>query len=312
LSKPSDEQRTPEETGNLLKTYNELLAESKVSAKQTTDQLSTFGSIRNAVVSMEIKTSDGEKLAAPLFDSALLNFPSEGSDAHETNLLTSLSFLILSCTRKEQWKAPVAAVKPDTTASSESTEKVKTKKQIKAEAAAAAASEVNNAVKPEKEKSKATPERWANKSTGGKEAEFKKPMDRGAKGDRGPHKPHEHYYGNKPQHMDKFNRGGPADKSSDPRKPFHNNVHTPKKVGDFIPQQRPAFHNVPMSPPRMQPPNVYHAPPAQQMMMPPSSFCTPPPVVLPSLVSLHNKKAFLVLAVNGKQYGKIVIELRPE
>lgn len=308
MSKPSDEQRTSEETGNLLQTYNRLLAESKISAKKTTDQLMTFGSVRNAVVSMEIKTSDGEKLAAPLFDSALLNFPSEGSDAHETNLLTSLSFLILSSTQKEHWKtSAVTAAKSDAT--SESTEKVtKSKKQIKAEAAA---SKGSNVIKPEESKSKATPEVKAKKSTGGKEAEFKKPMEHTAKGDRDPRKPHDHQ-GNKPQHhANKFNRADGA-KPSDPRKPFQNNAHTPRRVGDFIPQHRPPFHNVPTSPPMMQPPNVYHASAPPQPMLLPQSYCTPPPAVLPSLMSLHNKKAFLVLAVNGKQYGKIVIELRPE
>ena len=42
------------------------------------------------------------------------------------------------------------------------------------------------------------------------------------------------------------------------------------------------------------------------------NFHVPAPVMMPSLASLHNKKAFFVLSVNGKQYGNVVIELRPE
>ena len=57
--------------------------------------------------------------------------------------------------------------------------------------------------------------------------------------------------------------------------------------------------------------------PARPMGDQPVLFPFPPPVIRPPVfagptIDLRNKKAFFVIAINGKNYGKIVFELRPE
>lgn len=293
LSESSEEKRSSDETGKLSQKYTKLLADSKIVAKKTSEQSATFGSIRNAVVSMDIKTSDGKKLAVPLFDSALLNFPSEGLSEQETKLLTSLSFLILAANQKEQWNMPVAVTQAVATPSEPGK---MTKKQTQAEGI-----KVKNIGEKKNEKAAAEESKGKTagddkpKNVGEKEAEFKTSTEETIKGGKGAR---QKGFGEKQTwKTDKAGSAGGFNKPTDQRKPP---VNFPRKTGDFIPHlgtpQRHAFHIPPPTlPPPILPHTVYNTPPER-----------------PSKQSLHNKKAFLVLAVNGKQYGKIVFEIRPD
>ena len=297
MSKPPEEQqRSSEETENLLKAYNELLNDSKISAAKTTEQLTAFSSIRNAVVSMEIKTSGGEKLLAPLFDSALLNFPAEGTNEHESHLLTSLSFLILSGTRSEQWK-----IQPKNP--SEST-KITKKTEIKTEGDQQAGKESKE--KPNKK------DKIEGNKTESKDSDPKKLNEHVSKGARGA------------RQKTPFSAAVKTDKFSNKsleheKKPFHTNApqqacFTPDKFHRNTNRQQ--TYHAPIQPPILPRPNTFRVPEPPPPILPinPSTvYHVPPPTIMPPpSIPLHNKKAFLVLAVNGKQYGKIVIELRSE
>ncbi|KAI9554395.1 hypothetical protein GHT06_019667 [Daphnia sinensis] len=294
LNESSEVERSSDETKKLFQKYTKLLADSKIDAKKTSEQSATFGSIRNAVVSMDIKTSDGKKLAVPLFDSALLNFPSEGLSEQETKLLTSLSFLILAANQKEQWHVAV------TQAVATPSEPGKTpKKQTEAEGI-----KVKNIGEKKNENAAAQESKGKTagddkpKYVGEKEAEFKTSTEQTFKGGKGAR---QKGFGENKQawKTDKAGSVGGFNKPTDQRKPP---VNFPRKTGDFIPHhlgapQRHAFHVPPptLPPPSLLPHTVYNTPPER-----------------PSKQSLHNKKAFFVLAVNGKQYGKIVFEIRPD
>ncbi|XP_057375336.1 uncharacterized protein LOC130696265 [Daphnia carinata] len=289
LSVSSEEKRSSDEREKLFQKYNKLLTYSKINAKKTSEQLVTFGSIRNAVVSMDVKTSDGKKLAIPLFDAALLNFPSEGPSEQDTKLLTSLSFLILSATKKEHWNMSMAVTpsEPDKTP----------KNQTKAEVASKEDNQDKNFGKNKNEKAKIgesmgkTSGESKPKFAGGKESELKTPTEQTIKGGKGarPKAPNE-------KQTWKTDKAAPvfgSNKPTDQRKPH---VNHPSKTGNFIPllappQQNAFYATVP-------PPNL-----------PPTVFNTPPER---PFKQLHNKKAFLAIAVNGKQYGKVIFEIRPD
>ncbi|KAK4027135.1 hypothetical protein OUZ56_016150 [Daphnia magna] len=306
LSVSSEEQRSSDEKGKLFQKYNQLLADSKINAKKTSEQLAMFESIRNGVVSMDIKTSDGKKLAAPLFDAALLNFPSEGLGEQETKLLTSLSFLILLATQKEQWNMAVAVAQTVATPS----EPAKTpKKQTKAEVPSKEGTQVKNTGEKKSDKAAAGKSKGKTegdsklKSTGGKEPEFKTPTEPTIKGGKGaPPKASEQKQASK---TDKAASVGSCNKPTKQMKVQH--IDAPSKAEDFVPQldtkERNAFH-------ALLPPSILPLPTLPPSSLPHTVYNTAPE--RPLKQSLHNKKAFLVLAVNGKQYGKIVFEIRPD
>lgn len=70
---------------------------SELQQKKTTD----FDSMRNAMVSVDVQNSNSEKLSIPLFNRALINFPAQGANEQESNILTSLFVLILLSVQKE-------------------------------------------------------------------------------------------------------------------------------------------------------------------------------------------------------------------
>lgn len=98
LSKPIEEKETGEDIHRLFHEYKQQIDSER-------NKTSEFDSIRNAVVSVDIHNSNGVKLTIPLFNSALIKFPSEGANEQESHLLTSLSTLILLSTQKEQWES---------------------------------------------------------------------------------------------------------------------------------------------------------------------------------------------------------------
>ena len=266
LSKSSDgKQQTGEEMYNLFKSYKKIISESKPTKPMD------FEAVRNAVVSLEMKTSGGKKLATPLFDSALLNIPAKGANGQESHILTTLSFLILMTTQQGQWTAQVEASNP----SSDSKKKTnKTEKDDKKETA------IKDGNSETRKNSKTEPNRKASKT---KTVEPTKPDASGVtpalgKGAR-PKAPQQHQPPN-------FNSGNfrPVHSPTDPAKQM--NATYSNRQGNVPPR----FPNIPRQ----------------------DNFHVPAPVMMPSLASLHNKKAFFVLSVNGKQYGHVVIELRPE
>ena len=214
--------------------------------------MAAFSSLRNAVASMDIKTSKGEKLIAPLFDSALLNLPSESASSYESHLLTTLAFLVLSDNQNK-----------NRTKSDQSTDQ-------------------SESVKPKKKKNvKETDVKERKKTPAARtEAESSKPKNPPTgKGER-------HWLLD--AKTDKFvrNHGAnhPGEKSV---RNAHQNVRPPKQVDSV--SRNSARTNRPQG-------NTSHVPPLPTIPIQP----------------LFNKKAFFVLAVNGKEYGSVVIELRPE
>ncbi len=57
--------------------------------------------MRNAMVSVDVQNSNSEKLSIPLFNRALINFPAQGANEQESNILTSLFVLILLSVQME-------------------------------------------------------------------------------------------------------------------------------------------------------------------------------------------------------------------
>jgi hypothetical protein len=70
---------------------------SELKQKKTTD----FDSMRKAMVSVDVQNSNSEKLSIPLLNRALINFPAQGANEQESNILTSLFVLILLSVQME-------------------------------------------------------------------------------------------------------------------------------------------------------------------------------------------------------------------
>ncbi len=201
---------------------------------------------------MDIKTSKGEKLAAPLFDSALLNFPAEVASSYDSYLLTTLAFLVLSGNQNEQRTNSVHCT--------DQSESVKLKKKT------------NKAEIVLKERKKTPVARTEVESSKSKN----QPSGRNSKGER-----------NSLPGAKTANSVRNHDSSHPVEKPFRKlqqNVRPPKQ--DDSVSRNSARTDKPHG-------NTCHVPSIP---------------ILP----LFNKKAFFVLAVNGKEYGSVVIELRPE
>jgi hypothetical protein len=213
------------------------------------NKLAAFSSLKNAVVSIDIKTSKGEKFAAPLFDSARINFPSEAASSYDSYLLTTLAFLALSGNQDGQ-----------RTNSALCTDQKLKKNTNKAEIVS---KERKN---PPVARTEAESSKSKNQSTG---------------------------------------RNGKGERNSLPE----------AKMSDFV-RNHDSSHPV-EKPIRKLQPNV--RPPKQDDSVsrnsarrtdkPNGNTCHVPSI---PIQPLFNKKAFFVLAVNGKEYGSVVIELRPE
>ncbi len=212
------------------------------------NKLAAFSSLRNAVVSMDIKTSKGEKFAAPIFDSALINFPSEAASSYDSYLLTTLAFLVLSGNQDGQ----------RTNSAAHCTDQKLKKNTNKAEIVS---KERKNVARTEAESSKSK-----NQSTG-----------RNGKGERNSlpeAKPANFVRNHESSH--------PVEK---PVRKLQPNVRPPKQ-DDSVSRNS-----------------------ARRTEKPHGNTCLVPSI---PIQPLFNKKAFFVLAVNGKEYGSVVIELRPE
>ncbi|XP_046656234.1 uncharacterized protein LOC124349568 isoform X1 [Daphnia pulicaria] len=247
----SDQQRTSEKLHNLFQLYNKLIVESKAKAVKTGNKLAAFSSLRNAVVSMDIKTSKGEKFAAPLFDSALINFPSEAASSYDSYLLTTLAFLVLSGNQNGQ--------RTNSAHCTDQSESLKLKKNTnKAEIVT---KERKNVARTEAESSKSK-----NQSTG-----------RNGKGER-----NSLPVGKPANFVRNHDSSHPVEK---PIRKLQPNVRPPKQ-DDSVSRNS-----------------------ARRAEKPHGNTCHVPSI---PIQPLFNKKAFFVLAVNGKEYGSVVIELRPD
>ena len=229
----ANKSRTPEELHDLFQKYSKFKTESQAGTKSIAgDESDVLAAVRNAVVSMNIKTASGEKLTAPLFESTHLNFPVEKPNEHESHLLTVLSFLIVAGIQKGQRAASSATSKP-----SSSSDLEKHKKKM---------NRVEGGEKGGKTEAIGTEhQRNANKGTRNREQPFAKTVD-------------------------KF-RATSSTKDRD------------KKSCGFLRSQK------------------------QQGGQHQGAY----QVLSPSLTS-YNNKVFLVFALNGKEYGSVVINLRPE
>ncbi|KAK4020162.1 hypothetical protein OUZ56_002157 [Daphnia magna] len=96
LDNPLEEQLKDQDIHKSIQMYSDLVEQT--SAIKTTD----FDRIRNSVVSLDIQTPGSQQLPTSLFNSALINFPSEGANEQESSLLTTLSFLIFLTIQKGQ------------------------------------------------------------------------------------------------------------------------------------------------------------------------------------------------------------------
>jgi hypothetical protein len=200
---------------------------------------------------MDIKTSKGEKFAAPLFDSALINFPSEAASSYDSYLLTTLAFLVLSGNQNGQ--------RTNSAHCTDQSESLKLKKNTnKAEIVT---KERKNVARTEAESSKSK-----NQSTG-----------RNGKGER-----------------NSLPEGKPANFVRN-----HDSSHPVEKpIRKLQPNVRPPKQDDSVS-----------RNSARRTDKPNENTCHVPSI---PIQPLFNKKAFFVLAVNGKEYGSVVIELRPE
>jgi hypothetical protein len=200
---------------------------------------------------MDIKTSKGEKFAAPLFDSALINFPSEAASSYDSYLLTTLAFLVLSGNQNGQ--------RTNSAHCTDQSESLKLKKNTnKAEIVT---KERKNVARTEAESSKSK-----NQSTG-----------RNGKGER-----------------NSLPEGKPANFVRN-----HDSSHPVEKpIRKLQPNVRPPKQDDSVS-----------RNSARRAEKPHGNTCHVPSI---PIQPLFNKKAFFVLAVNGKEYGSVVIELRPE
>jgi hypothetical protein len=260
LSKPLEEKCTEEDIYSLFQEYNQLMIELK--QKKTME----FDSIRNSVVSMDIRNSNGGKLTIPLFDSALINFPSEGTNEQESHLLTSLSVLILLSTLKEPWTTSSLPQKK----SLESTTKYKVKSFETVNKTEASGREVER-------KKTSKPLRRAASDVGKRPESFESTK-------RDQSIPNQCLNSKRTD----FDRNG---KQSNVR-PISQEQHTTNeplstKWNPFSPTFQPSSTAL-----------QYHV--------------SQPSMMMPSPTSLQNKKVCFILAVNGKHYGSIVIDLRPE
>jgi hypothetical protein len=200
---------------------------------------------------MDIKTSKGEKFAAPLFDSALINFPSEAASSYDSYLLTTLAFLVLSGNQNGQ--------RTNSAHCTDQSESLKLKKNTnKAEIVT---KERKNVARTEAESSKSK-----NQSRG-----------RNGKGERNslPEAKPANFVRN-------HDSSHPVEK---PTRKLQPNVRPPKQ-DDSVSRNS-----------------------ARRAEKPHGNTCHVPSI---PIQPLFNKKAFFVLAVNGKEYGSVVIELRPE
>lgn len=268
-------QQSGEEIHKLFQRYKQLMTYSK--DKKPTN----FEAVRNAIASMEIKSSGGEKLTIPMFNSALLNIPAEGASEQQSHILTTLSILIIMATQQEQW---TAQVRP-----SDSLESKKKTGQPKAnveEGKVAEAVRKDSKTESARKDSKTEPARKDSRvRVAGKETEPGLKPGGGATPDGKGARPKFH-----PPPVVKSNnhRPIPIPNPTDPARKMH-------AANNVAPHRRENIPSLGLL-------NTPHQ----------GNFRVPPPVMMPPLMSLHNKKAFFVLAVNGKQYGNIVIEIRPE
>lgn len=217
------------------------------------NKLAAFSSLRNAVVSMDIKTSKGEKLAAPLFDSAVINFPSEAASSYDSYLLTTLAFLVLSGNQNEQ--------QTNSAHCTDQSEYLKLKKNTNKAEIVSKERKKTPVARTETESSKSK-----NQSTGRNGKEERNPL---------PEAKSSHFVRN-------HDSSHPVEK---PIRKLQPNVRPPKQ-DDSVSRNS-----------------------ARRAEKPHGNTCLVPSI---PIQPLFNKKAFFVLAVNGKEYGSVVIELRPE
>lgn len=307
LGKSSNHNFTVEEMYKLFETYQKITNDSEDNAKKIGDQLAEFDSIRNATVSTKIKTKAGEELSTPLLNSALLNFPSEGTNELESNILTSLSFLIQSCIQNKQRTKPVLRVKP---------QQESKKKSKEAEVGKAAAKEEpteKKEGKAKKNKAEGVTTKKEKKSTKGNE------QNQTSTGEKKHSKQQPETSIPKTSQPSKFDKNPKDQSTNQPKKTHKTNVHPSVafKRDRVTTVANTAFQNV-----HVQPFSTSIPPPMQPRNVQPFPHGIPPPVPIPSVshslptihppMQSHNKKAFFVLEVNGKNYGTIVFDLRPE
>ncbi|KAI9564901.1 hypothetical protein GHT06_008642 [Daphnia sinensis] len=251
LDNPPEEQQKDEDVHKSIQMYNKLVEQT--SNIKTTD----FDRIRNTVVSLNVQTPGGQQLPTSLFNSALINFPSEGANEQESNLLTTLSFLIYMSIQK----GPQMTTKPPRKMS-ETSEKPPQTVNFKMDKADEKEEAVRNKVEPTEQSQPIarSPFGLLRRSTS---FNSNKPDSSGPRPYRDYPKDQQTCVRN--QRQDRF--------------PSNDQVAATRKTSDHL----------------------------QVTFQVPS----PAPVTIPPLMSLQTKKAFLALAVNGKPYGNIVIELQP-
>ena len=235
-----------------------------------------FDSIRDAVVSVDVQNSNSksEKLSVPLFNRALINFPAQGANEQESHILTSLFVLILLSIQKSSENQ-----EPSATSFLQQTKSKMLKSRRKT-------TEIKYVVPQRKTEAceKETERKNISRPLSGTASNLASCIR------------------SESFECTKTDNYTPNQCSSSQQTDFDGIDHfRPSRQEQFAHNELLSMKLNP-STPEFQPTRTTYQ----------ETYHVKPPVTIPSLMSLKINKAVFNLAVNGRPYGSIVFELRPE